>query len=405
MTDADWTTTSNLSILYELTQQGEWDAVAQRCETHPHEVKCKEQDEGGSTILHWACRIGDRKETRGRSHPVLYVVEAILLGCPDLARIPNSTMILPLHLACTYRLSSDIIRALVQAYPPSAGMIVDAWGGKAPLHILCERRCETDSSRAVLESPAGLASTKLKDDLGDRPLAKLDGPANAYHAYCHLAELQRLQRKPSLWRGELCGQRQDQIATETKELMEHIQATGFWEKVELLALAEYTQQPLAPKGESCVASSTTTVFHALVSLWHFPHATIILASFLVPQTLLKKDGNGDLPLHLATRGKCDRMIREILNAQPLAAATPDGTGALPLQIYLDRSDVQSWSPLVKKLIDADPPAVKRLDLDRRLYPLLWSRLNRHPIIRNPSRDLDTLFLSIQSAPDVFVHFV
>jgi hypothetical protein len=121
--------------------------------------------------------------------------------------------------------------------------------------------------------------------------------------------------------------------------------------------------------------------------------------------LLKKDGNGDLPLHLATRGKCDRMIREILNAQPLAAATPDGTGALPLQIYLDRSDVQSWSPLVKKLIGAYPPAVKRLDLDRRLYPLLWSRLNRHPIIRNPSRDLDTLFLSIQSAPDVFVHFV
>ena len=397
-----------LSILFELTRRAEWDAVAQRCETHPHEVKCKEQDEDGYTILHWACRIGGgdlKEQTRSRAHPVLYVVDAILVGCPELVTIPNSEGVLPLHLACTCRLlSSGIIRTLVQAYPPSAGMIVTSWGGKAPLHLLCERQCQTDSLRALLESPEGVASTRLKDNLGDTPMMKLDGPANAYTAYCHLAELQRLKRKPRMWRGQ---QRQDQITSiETKSLLDLVRATGFWEKVELLALAEYTQKPLAPRGGLCFESTTTTVFHSLVKIWHFPHATITLASFLIPQALMQKDERGDLPLHVAIRGKCDRMIREILNAQPLAAAIPDGTGALPLQIYLGRSHVQSWSPLVKTLIRAFPPAVKRLDLNCRLYPLLWSRLNRLPIIRNPSAgDLNTLFLLIQSAPDAFLDAV
>ena len=397
--------TSKMSILFEFARGAHWEDVAHRCKTHPDEAKSKEQDQDGFTILHWACH-GASPETPGRLHPVFFVVEAILLGSPELATIPASGGILPVHLACAHALSSDIIRALIQAYPPSAGIVVDSWGGgMAPLHLLCRNHqymVTTDSVRAVLECSAGVASTRLKDQSGETPRSKLDCQLQAYEIFSQLASLQRLKDKPSSWRGPLRSQRQDQIATKTKALLGRIQATGYWEKVELLALAEYTQQPLvAPGGASCFESTTTT-FHALVSLWNFTHSTIALASFMIPQDLMQEDEHGDLPLHLATRGKCDRLIRDIVSAQPLAAAIPDGTGALPLQIYLDRSHVQSWCPVIKKLICASPPAVKRLGLDCRLYPLLWSRLNMGPIrMINPSGDLSTLFLSIQSAPEVF----
>ena len=397
--------TSKMSILFEFARGAHWEDVAHRCKTHPDEAKSKEQDQDGFTILHWACH-GASPETPGRLRPVFFVVEAILLGCPELATISASGGILPLHLACAHALSSDIIRALIQAYPPSAGMVVDSWGGgMAPLHLLCRNRytVTTDSVRAVLECSEGVASTSLKDESGDTPRTKLDGHFQAHEIYSQLASLQRLKNKPSAWHGPLRSQRHFQIITKTKSLLDRVQSTGFWEKVELLALAEYTQQPLAPRGASRVASRTT-VLHALVSLLDFHHATIDLAFFTIPQTLMQKDERGDLPLHLAIRGKCDRMIRDILNAQPLAAAIPDSTGALPLQIYLGRSHVPSWwnSLRIKELIGAFPPAVHNLDLDRRLYPLLWSRLNRQATVRNPSGDLNTLFLSIRSAPaDVF----
>ena len=390
--------TSKMSILFELTRGGQWEAVAVRCQTHPDEVKSKEQDEGGLTILHWACR-GATLEFP-RLPPVFFVVEAILLGCPELAMIRNSNGMLPVHLACGYALSSDIIRALIQAYPPSAGMVIDSdqlkVTGVAPLHLLYRnknKKINTDSVRAVLECSAGVASTRLKDKSGKTPMEILNDHSQAGNAYKYLNLLLRPR-----WRR---GQQQDQVATEPKAVIELIHETGFWEHVEWLALAEYTQKPMATRGHPCVVASRTTVFHALVSIWHVPHATIRLAPFLIPQTLMQKDEHGDLPLHLAIRGKGYRMIENILHAQPLAAAIPDGTGALPLQIFLGRSNVQSWGDpvikeelikknIIKKLIHAFPPAVHCLGLDRRLYPLLLSRLNRQP---------NTLFLSIQSAPD------
>jgi ankyrin repeat protein len=178
---------------------------------------------------------------------------------------------------------------------------------------------------------------------------------------------------------------------------------GFWEKVELLAIAEYTQQPLAPVEQLGIPQSTTTVVHALLGLKHCPPPVLEFACFLMPHALLQKDDHGDLPLHIAARNSCDDMIQDILEAQPLAAAVPDATGSLPLQLYVGRRHVPSWNALMKAFIVAFPSAVEHLDLDRRLYPLLWSRLNRRrPSMCNPSEDLDSLFLSIQSALDTLI---
>jgi hypothetical protein len=217
---------------------------------------------------------------------------------------------------------------------------------------------------------------------------------NEFHA--HLAELRRLKhRKPNAMDLQDDGQRQDQ-SMETKLLLERIQTMGFWEKAELLALAEYTQQPIAPIDQPPGSQPKTTVVHALLGLQHCPPAVLEFATFLIPQALLQKDDQGDLPLHLASKRSCDDMIQDILEAQPLAAAMSDANGAFPLQIYVGRRDVQRWNPLIKKFLVAFPLVVESLNLDHRLYPLLWSRLNQRASINKPSEDLDALFLSIQA---------
>ena len=225
--------------------------------------------------------------------------------------IPNGKGLLPLHTACCYRASAQ---------------------------------CRTDSHRAVLESPEDAASTQQNDRIYcRRPLEILNERKNMNEFHSHLAELRRLtQRNPNALHLTEDGQRQDQTM-ETKLLLERIHTMGFWEKVELLALAEYTQQPLAPVESQLlkVPQSTTTVVHALLGLKHCPPPVLEFACFLMPHALLQKDNHGDLPLHIAARNSCDDMILDILEAQPLAAAVPDATGSLPLQLYVGRRHVRS----------------------------------------------------------------
>jgi len=166
--------------------------------------------------------------------------------------------------------------------------------------------------------------------------------------------------------------------------------------------------------------SSTTVVHAMLHLYHCPPSVLEFGCFFMSHVLLQRDEYGDLPLHIATRQSpssslwwSDDTIQCILEIQPLAASLPDATGVFPLELYINgrRHDhdsplVGSWTPLIKKFIVAFPMAVEHLNLDRRLYPLLWSRLNRLPNKRNPSDDdvddLNALFLSIQSSLPVFL---
>ena len=182
-----------------------------------------------------------------------------------------------------------------------------------------------------------------------------------------------------------------------KLVLERIQWTGFWRKVELLALAEYTQQPISPGNQSLLNQSTTTIVRTFVSLQHCPHFAIEIACILSPNSLMQKDELGDLPLHIATRQLRVELIQKDLQAQPLTASIPDASRALPLQPYTTQRRVRSLTPLVSNLILAYPPAVRHLNLDYRLYPLLWSRMNS----RWKQEEQTALFLMIQSCPDIF----
>ena len=118
---------------------------------------------------------------------------------------------------------------------------------------------------------------------------------------------------------------------------------------------------------------------------------------MMPQELMRHDENGDLPLHFATRCAHDDMICDVLRVEPVAASVPNALGQHALQIYLQRDLQRPWNHVVKKLIVAFPLAIEYLDIDRRLYPLIWSRMT------GTRNDRDALFLSIQGNPSFFEH--
>lgn len=385
----DTAVTIPLSFLYALTKRWAWQAVAFRCETHPQEVMLKERDSNGDTILHWACF----------GSPPLDVIEAILRTCPELATLRNHKGYLPLHTACCYRASSLVIRILVQVYPESAGMTIESnteQGGSTPLHLLCDYGCQAASLRAILETDAGAASTQKHDWIYNRTaLQILNERKNLNEFHSHLVELRRLKKRNP---DALClaedGQRVDR-SMETALLLERISSMGFWEKVQILALAEFTQRPV-----TTVEPTFTTVIHALIGLRFCPPAILDFASFIIPQELMRPDEQGDLALHFAARHSNDDVICDVLRAQTKAACVPDASGLLPLQIYLERDRKRIWNHVVHQLIVAFPLVIEHMDIDRRLYPLIWSRLGgMSPIIR--SSNIDALFLSIQGNPSCF----
>lgn len=375
---------TSLSFLYALATRWAWEAVAFRCETHPHEVLSMEQDLNGDTILHWACF----------GSPPLFVIETILETCPSLATIPNRKGYLPLHTACCYRASSGVIRALVQVFPQSAGVTIESeteqHGGSTPLHLLCDYGCQADSLRVILETVPGATSSRQKDWIYRRTaLQILNERKNMNEFHSHLAELRRLKgRNPNALAPSEDGQRQDK-SMETALLLERIRTMGFWEKAQLLALAEFTQQSV-----TSVEPAATTVMHALIGLNVSRPAILEFAGFMAPHELLWHDGHGDLPLHLAARCSHDVVICIVLLAETMAACVPNGDGHLPLQIYLARDRQRPWDHVIKKLIVAFPLAIEHLEIDRRLYPLIWSRLTG-------TKDADALFLSIQGNPSLF----
>ena len=392
------------SELYSLIERREWVAAALRCQTHPEEAQLKEQDTSGNTILHWACRNHfppEYRRNKAEAPPaVLFVVEAILHACHELVMIPMAEEALPLHMACCYNASSDIVRALVQAYPPAAGITltikIRSYAHYAPLHFLCDDGGKTDSIRALLEVQGGALSTRFKDRYGQNPMERLSLSGFNKEISSLVDELRQVDQQDVL--DMRYNDRWHEQSKTIGFLRKRIRGTEFWKKVELLAVAEYNQVLIPPGQQLRMHQSTTTAVHIFLELQFCPIVVFEIALFFEPKALMQKDEIGDIPLHIAARRSYDELIQKILRAQPLAAAIPDASGVLPLQIYIRRRHVTSWSPLLKELIVAFPSAVRNLNLDLRLYPLLWSRLNS----AGDRKGLTAFFLSVQSCVDAFV---
>lgn len=74
--------------------------------------------------------------------------------------------LLPIHQACENKAPSDVVKALIAAYPDSL-MLKDS-AGDLPLHLACRERCSKSVIGALLSEEPSAA--KVKDDEGRLPL-------------------------------------------------------------------------------------------------------------------------------------------------------------------------------------------------------------------------------------------
>lgn len=112
-------------LLYQLIVQNSWDAVIERCKSHPNETK------------HWLVR---EDETSWRR--------------------------LPLHEACIRRASADVIDALLEAYP-EASKALDH-NSRLPIHHACFYGCSQQAVRKLL--CANAQGLSVKDTFDKLPI-------------------------------------------------------------------------------------------------------------------------------------------------------------------------------------------------------------------------------------------
>lgn len=367
-----------MSLLFNLSRRWAWPAVEFRCQSHPHEADAR--DDKGDTALHWAVF----------GNPPVETVEALLTACPDLASVANNEGLIPLHLAASYRASGSVIRALVEAHPAGPGIPVPRSGSSA-LHLMCDVGAPVEAFRAVVETDAGAGSLRKVDRIfRQKPLQILSARKTGY--YSIISKLRELrQREDSLRReARISGADIEADLERFASQVEEIKVWDFWLKTSILIQAEYKGSALEP-GED----ATCRVVHACAAIPDCPTPLLELAALLYPDQLVEQDDEGQAPLHKAVAKPAGRVLYDVLCAE--ATRIRDHNGKYPLQIAIDTGR-RRWGTGVGSLIAANPAAVECLDLDGRLYPLLWSKLSREESWR---RGPEALFLSIQSKPDLF----
>jgi hypothetical protein len=210
----------------------------------------------------------------------------------------------------------------------------------------------------------------------------------------------------------------------------------FWKKASLLILAEHSNRVLPAKRESDGNEDddnddddnnhnghdddteeknqkpTTGIVHACLQIRRCPPALLEFAVLVHAHELLLPDATGRLPLHVAVERSNVTTIMDLLNAAPKVAWIPRSspkkrrtttrtTGKddnddshkhkFPIQVLLERFPDSAWAGVVNNFVSANPLALESLNLDKRLYPLIWAKL-----VAN--KDFDSIFESIRGNP-------
>jgi ankyrin repeat protein len=434
MTDVD----KSMPFLYSLARSWAWEAVTFRCQTHPAEASAEHRDYLGDTVLHWAAF----------GHPPISTVNALLAACPETARVANRNGMLPLHVACSYRASSAVIEAILQAYPAAAAM---ASRDSTPLHCLCDYGGSSGADDSVLamvvllQSDEGMASVMMKDSRYQRrPLYILNARKNLNVQQNNTETIRNRRLRQRLIRRD---RREDwpENAELQQELLERLeddirpfQRTEFWRKASLLVVAEYqhiiaqNDEYATPRLPSCLleqeeeasVAAQSAILHACVGNPDCPPSLQEYAILLYEPLLLVPDSHGQLPLHLAaatysmnSAESSSQMLIGLLEACPEAASVRDNDGRLPLSLALrqasklnegsSRRTQTSWTEGLAALIEANPLAMLEEDIgvlevseghcnNRPLYAHVFARLFGNALFAifqaNPAiltRSLDT----------------
>lgn len=141
-----------------------------------------------------------------------------------------------------------------------------------------------------------------------------------------------------------------------------------------------------------------------------------LVKELVPQQFQIRDGNGNLPLHIAatfairrggyTSGRASSVINLLidflLGEYPEAVSVADGQGRLALQIALENG-----SPCWRRLANAEPRAIDTRDVQTRMYPFQMVAMESVAERRDYQKSngsVDDIYFLLRKAPHVLKQY-
>lgn len=370
------------SPIVALIRRRAWDQMIEECQSNVEAFAARRDPISGNTFLH------DLFETSPESFsPPLNVVQMITQSCPELVMVRNHQGCLPLHLACTARTSVKVMAALIRSSQQSTD--IPNYAGWCPLHLLCHYGCRVECIRIILE--ASVSSVQQLDKVFCRtPLQLLNASQNLKSFHSSLDELRRIRKR----------QRDTNYCSPGDAIaIERLGGSEFWQKVKLLVLAEHIGRALAKNDDA----KSALLFSFISIQSSCPPALFEFAMLLQVEELLEPNSDGNLPLHLASSISKPSRILDVLLAMPVAARRLDCTGQLPLQIVLGRFPSIAWCCLIESLIVANPMAIEALNIDVRLFPLIFERIGcsagYNPVQKR--KGINQLLEMISAAPTLF----
>eukprot|EP00978_Attheya_sp_CCMP212_P011226 scaffold27591_cov50-Attheya_sp.AAC.1 len=375
----------HLPLLYALAQRWAWPAVTHRVSTHPHELDKAVCPKTGDTALHWAC-IG---------RPPLHSVQAL---APKQAHLLNHKQMYPLHVACDYRASPEVLGELTRTFPDAAGT-VDATGRYPIYTILTSSHVITD--RLVQSVEAVLDASPDGAFLGCGCIDPRDGlsPLQYLHSTfrCDSSDLQQQQQEDwyeRLHRKDPLTERQWHLATmlmkaEYKFLQKkrHANHDGMTKNKNnyypAKRIKDDGEHDLIGLGVVRPANATfECLVHASLEIRNCPIDFIKLAIHCFPDQVHETDCYGNLPLHIAATNIkmnhpdhnnpcCRSLMRTLIDAHPMALLTENQQGLIPLAAAIQENNTN----VAFFLLQSNPAAVETLNLDVRLYPTLLAHIS------------------------------
>ena len=377
--------------MLDLAWKCDWEALEQRTVAFPKEAYCININ--GRTALHLACF----------GKPPVSVVRAILNVNPHSALWADSrSQYTPLHLACQFAASADVIEELVDAmiallehgeslnwtmrntartvlvtgeianlWDDTCDFITSADGFKiqSPLYLACSRGASLKALRKIsMElnnaiASYGLATRDQQIDVLEEAIGGLW--QQFWKTEAHRTSPPRLHWPPS-----------DKLKlTEREDGVECNLLKAFrlsWEKLDFLLQRVSKMEDVGQFFE----------VHAVASLHRsVPEFLKYTIAFFPNQVTQKR--HGDLPIHLFVRNNCiadnnAAGVNVLIQYFPGSASIPDKRGRLPLTVALDKK--RRWDQGVSVLLKAFPDALLVRDPVTRLFPFMVAAIEDKHII-------------------------
>jgi hypothetical protein len=309
---------TNAPLLYEYALVGDWASLIRRISSHPKEACYK--DKCKNMPLHVACR----------RQPPPEVVEALIQANPDALVSQTLDGLTPLHFSCFCGSAAETIQ-LVLGCETSLREMIDR-RGRTPLHCVCAGFRSPHRLQVVkmlLELDASCATAV--DERGRTPLSLI---VDDYVEELHEALQSSISRDQALQSTLVGGDLYD-----------------CWQVAMVLIRAAYdgTLEDWRTSSNEVHVGGKFQFLHAAVGISGCPAALIRLILKIKPNCIQEKDGDMNLPIHVACKTIGQPWARKVVTSKRSGVQVYNADFGHPLQ---------SNDDLTVELIRAYPDAVK-----------------------------------------------